>query len=166
MKKNVKPAESRKKITVSIAALERMMKTKLKETDKLLRKIKKELPSLEELCKSTGDCEDYIYRFYHQSFKVYWIQEYTKKIVPKLQKLAPHLPLNDSFMEIVRQGTERQFAMEDNQNWTAITRPMLEAYWHARYFLEMVCKYGRELESAPNTLPSGWAAVLYLYNIR
>src|ERR1700733_6127245 len=87
MKKNVKPAESRKKIAVSLASLERMMKTKLKETDKLLRKIKKEMPSLEELRKSTDGCEDEIFRFYHQSFKVYWIQEYTKKIVAKLQKL-------------------------------------------------------------------------------
>jgi hypothetical protein len=27
-------------------------------------------------------------------------------------------------------------------------------------------RYARELEHAPRLLPSGWAAVLYLYNIR
>jgi hypothetical protein len=30
----------------------------------------------------------------------------------------------------------------------------------------MVCKYGRELESDPNMLPSGRAAVLYLFDPR
>jgi hypothetical protein len=43
---------------------------------------------------------------------------------------------------------------------------MLEAFFHARYFLEMAVKYGRELELPPTLLPSGWAALLYLYNLR
>lgn len=30
----------------------------------------------------------------------------------------------------------------------------------------MVCRYGRELEEPPKTLPSGWAAVLELYGFR
>ena len=30
----------------------------------------------------------------------------------------------------------------------------------------MVCKYGRKLEAPPQTLPSGWAAVCYLYGVR
>jgi hypothetical protein len=30
----------------------------------------------------------------------------------------------------------------------------------------MLCKYGRKLASAPEIMPSGWAAVLYLYNLR
>jgi hypothetical protein len=46
------------------------------------------------------------------------------------------------------------------------TRPILEAFFHARYFLEMVCRYGRELAEPPSPLPSGWAAVLYLYGLR
>jgi hypothetical protein len=44
--------------------------------------------------------------------------------------------------------------------------PILEAFFHARYFLEMACRYGRELEHPPNLLPSGWASVLYLYALR
>jgi hypothetical protein len=32
--------------------------------------------------------------------------------------------------------------------------------------LEKIIKYGRELEEAPPMLPSGWAAVLYLYDLR
>ena len=54
----------------------------------------------------------------------------------------------------------------NNQNWLAVTRPMLEAFFHARYFLEMAVKYGKELDSPPQMLPSGWASLLYLYNMR
>jgi hypothetical protein len=46
------------------------------------------------------------------------------------------------------------------------TRPILEAYQHAKYFLEMAVKYGSQLERPPNLLPSGWAAVLHLYGLR
>jgi hypothetical protein len=30
----------------------------------------------------------------------------------------------------------------------------------------MMIKYAKELESAPQMLPSGWAAVLYLFELR
>jgi hypothetical protein len=30
----------------------------------------------------------------------------------------------------------------------------------------MVCKYGKELDEPTDSLPSGWAAVLYLYGLR
>jgi hypothetical protein len=30
----------------------------------------------------------------------------------------------------------------------------------------MAVKYGSELEEPPNPMPSGWAALLYLYNLR
>jgi hypothetical protein len=55
--------------------------------------------------------------------------------------------------------------MEDNQNWLAVTRPIVEAFFHARFFLEMAVKYGRELDSACS-LPTGWAAFLHLYDLR
>ena len=35
-----------------------------------------------------------------------------------------------------------------------------------RYFLEMVVRYGRSLSHPPQSLPSGWASVLHLYNRR
>lgn len=70
---------------------------------------------------------------------------YTKAIVAKLQELAPHLPLNTWFMEIVNSGTSRGSAPSDKETWTDFARPMIEAFAHARYFLEMACKYGKEL---------------------
>jgi hypothetical protein len=143
------------------------LKTKTTETAKLLQSIKDNLSSLEELLETVQEFrEDIVYRFYHQSFKVHGFQSFTQEMVAKLQSLAPHLPLNTWFLDIVRQGTGHEFDMSDNKNWTAITRPMVEAFLHAHYLLEMACKYGKELASPPQCIPTGWAAVLYLYNLR
>lgn len=135
----------------------------------LLNNIQANLPELEELLAEYSEgwgYEDSIYRFYHQSFKVYALQKKTLEIVAKLQALAPERPLNDWFMHIVREGTGKTFTMEDNKNWLAVTRPIVEAFFHARYFLEMAVKYGKELKAPKRLLPSGWAALLYLYNLR
>ena len=110
--------------------------------------------------------EDCTYRFYHQSLKVFQLQTHTLAIVELLQSLAPQLPMNAWFMDIVRNGTDKEFHLEDNEHWPERTRPILEAFFHARYFLEMVCKYGKQLDKPPVRLPSGWAAVLYLFNLR
>jgi hypothetical protein len=53
-----------------------------------------------------------------------------------------------------------------NERGLECTRPILEAFWHTKYFIQMMLKYGKELESAPQCLPSGWAAVLYLFELR
>jgi hypothetical protein len=154
---------------VKQSSFDQILDTKLKEERKLLESIHANLAALEQLLESASDhrgYEDPVYRFYHQSFKVYFLQGATERIVAQLQALAPHLPLNKWFTEIVKQGTGKTFTLKDNANWTAITRPMLEAFFHARYFLEMASKYGRELKTPPQPMPSGWAALLYLYNLR
>lgn len=136
---------------------------------KLMAAISADLPGLESLleqCSGHWGYEDAVYRFYHQSFKVYRLQRATIEIVTRLQALAPDRPLNEWFMQIVHEGTGKEFTQSDNANWLAVTRPILEAFFHARYFLEMVWKYGKELHSPPELLPSGWAAVLYLYDLR
>jgi hypothetical protein len=139
------------------------------EVQTLFKNLQSHLPDLETLLTQGSNhwrYEDPIYRFYHQSFKVYGLQDETKRIVKALQGLAPQLPLNKWFALIVEEGTGKVFKPEDNQNWLAVTRPILEAFFHARFFLEMAVKYGHELQTPPNTLPSGWAALLYLYNLR
>ncbi len=65
----------------------------------------------------------------------------------------------------MRQGTGQVFEMEHNRNWLEHTRPLLEAFFHAHYFLKMAVFYA-ELEEPPQLLPSGWAALLYLYDLR
>ena len=139
------------------------------EETKLLAAIKEALPGLEKIWEHSNSpwgYEDPVYRFYHQSMKVYFAQGQIAEIVKALQGLAPHLPLNPWFTQIVDEGTAETFTQEVNDRWLEATRPILEAFFHARYFLEMVCRYGRELEEPPESLPSGWAAVLYLYGLR
>ena len=116
-------------------------------------------------CSDHWGYEDPVYRFYHQSFKVYDIQRQTESIVAALVELGPDRPLNEWFADIVRLGTGKEFAAEHNVRWLEVTRPMLEAFFHARFFLEMAVRYSK-LQSPPRPLPSGYAALLYLYGLR
>lgn len=139
------------------------------EVQKLFDNLKRSLPELEQLldaCSNHWGYEDPIYRLYHQSFKVYALQQTTARIVATLQGLAPNLSLNDWFMQIVQEGTGIEFDSEHNRRWLEVTRPIIEAFFHARFFLEMAVRYGKQLENPPRVLPSGWAAFLYLYNLR
>jgi len=135
----------------------------------LLANMKAALPKLEALleeCSSHWGYEDPVYRFYHQSFKVHRLQGTTERIVAELKALAPDHPLNEWFTQIVSEGTGKKFEPEHNRRWLEVTRPMLEAFFHARFFLEMAVRYGKQLEHPPLSLPSGWATLLYLYGLR
>ena len=139
------------------------------KADELFANLKRNLPELEKLlekCNGHWIYEDSIYRFYHQSFKVFYIQDDTLEIVKALQSLLPDAPMNGRFLKIVEEGTGKEFKFDDNANWSTVTRPMIEAFFHARFFLEMAVKYGKELEFPPQMLPSGWAVFLYLFNLR
>lgn len=130
-----------------------------------LRARQSELTALLEQCSSHWGFEDPIYRFYHQSYKVYSLQDQTARIVGMLESLAPERPLNPWFRQIVKQGTGKAFQQEHNAEWTHITRPILEAFFHARFFLEMAVRYAH-LQEPPSPLPSGYAALLHLYGLR
>lgn len=112
--------------------------------------------------------EDRVYRFYYQSYKVYELQSVTREIVTVLQSIAPDgRTLCKEFQEIIEAGASgKAFTAEHNQNWSHHTRVFVEAFFHAKFFLEMAVKYGRALEEAPEALPYGWAALLCLYGIR
>ena len=140
-----------------------------KEHRQLLATAKRRLPELKALLSANCDhwgYQDPIYRFYHQSFKVYGLQTATLKIVAALQALAPNLELNQFFLKIVADGTGKEFKMSHNANWMKHTRPIVEAFFHAHHILLMVCVYAEKLAEPPQALPSGWATVLYLYNMR
>ena len=139
--------------------------------EQLLANIKAKLPELETLLEemtSHWGYEDPVYRFYHQSFKVYGLQSQTNRIVDALRSIAPGgRSFCAEFREIIEAGAGgKRFELGHNKNWTSHTRAFVEAFFHARFFLEMAVKYGRELEDAPNLLPSGWAALLCLYDAR
>jgi hypothetical protein len=148
-----------------------MMRGSLKTDAELLASIKSKLPELEKLLQDVSShwvYEDRVYRFYHQSLKVYDIQAETKRIVKALLSIAPAgAEMNPWFKEIYEAGAGgTRFEIEHNKEWPKHTRPFLEAFFHAKYFLEMAVKYGKQLDAAPEFLPSGWAALLYFYSIR
>ena len=130
-----------------------------------LRRRRAQLSQLLEECSSHWGLEDPVYRFYHQSFKVYHLQATTESIVERLRRLAPDRELNPWFREIVESGTGLAFESEHNARWLEVTRPIVEAFFHSRYFLEMAVRYG-SLKKPPHPLPSGYAALLYLYGLR
>ena len=147
------------------------IKTDKKKDDQLLANIHARWSELNELLGQISShwvYEDLVYRFYHQSFKVYALQAETKKIVRALQSVAPSgTSFSPMFEEICQAGASgKVFESAHNQEWTAHTRIFLEAFFHSKFFLEMAVKYGNELEKAPTSLPSGWAALLCLYNLR
>lgn len=134
----------------------------------LLLSLQRDRGELEQLLARYNDhwgYEDPVYRFYHQSFKVYGLQRSTETIVQRLQALAPDRPLHPWFVEIVHAGTGKTFQLEDNARWTEVARPILEAFFHARFFLEMAVRYAG-LQEPPQPLPSGYAALLYLFGLR
>src|SRR5258708_3037922 len=86
------------------------------EVQALFRNLKASLPKLRALLEDVdGSAEDCVYRFYHQSLKVYWLQSETTRIARALQRLAPERKLNEWFTAILKQGTGREFEMADNK---------------------------------------------------
>jgi hypothetical protein len=79
--------------------------------------------------------------------------------------LLPDRPLHKKFSEIVADGTGIQFDYSHNEDWPRHTRPIVEAFFHAHYFLKLTCKYGPQLDRMPERPPSGWAAVLSLFDL-
>jgi hypothetical protein len=142
---------------------------RLERDQMLLEILKRDLPRLEELLGRMRDWYiDRMYRFYYQSFKVYDMQEFTMEAVALLRAIGTEVnqPLHRWFEEIVAEGTGKAFEFEHNQDWLRHTRPIVEAYWHALYFVEMMVLCARTMDRAESVLPSEWAAVLSLYGMR
>jgi len=136
----------------------------------LLAKMRERASELRDLLAQVKDhwgYEDGLYRFYHQSFKVFGLQQLTERIVAELTVIAPGgRGLCELFLAVLEPGLGREFSPDDNAHWVELTAPIVEAFLHARYFLEMAVKYPAELEEPPRLMPSGWAALLSLYGLR
>ena len=133
----------------------------------LLDRLKQHKNKLEEMLKIMSGhwtYEDHFYRYYHVSWKVYGTQRTTEDAVKLLRQLLPERELNLMFEDILKEGTGKEFD-DDNDDWAAHTRPILEAFCHAKFMIEMAVRYA-DLPSPPQPMPSGWAALLYLYDLR
>jgi hypothetical protein len=133
-----------------------------------LVKIRENLPVLRKLLdKVNNTYEDSIYRFYHQSFKVYSLQKLIQEIEAAFDNLKPDpkLQLNAYLAEIFKNARDiGAWEVNHNADWLAHTMPILDAFFHTKYFLEMLIKYSA-IEPT-DLLPSGWAAVLCLFYLR
>ena len=141
----------------------------MSESDEaILVTVKARLPQLEGLLEAMNrGYEDGLYRFYHQSLKVYSLQGHTTRAAGLIRAIAGETGRRTDpwFEAIVTEGTGIKVDTAHNAEWPRHTRPQVEAFLHARYFVEMMVKYGRELDAAPTLLPSGWAAVLSLFGL-
>ncbi len=150
--------------------MSRMLKPEERERLELellarLRQHKAELADMLKLLNDHWTYEDHFYRYYHGSFKVYSVQDTTQRAVKLLRKLLPERELNLSFDQIIREGTGKRFELAHNRDWDRHTRPMLEAFAHAKFMIEMALRYA-DLPKPPQPMPSGYAALLYLYDLR
>ncbi len=139
------------------------------QSELLLNKIKANLAEIERLYKNFIPFEeDYIYRFYHQSFKVFGAVEEIRAARILFEKIAPDgIKINYWYSQITDEAIGKSFDWEKtNADWLNETRPILEAFWHSKYFLEQMISCANNLDESSQILPSGWAAVLYLYNLR
>ena len=74
--------------------------------------------------------------------------------------------LDDYIEEIIADGTGKKWELSHNQDWTRHTRPIVEAYFWARYLLDMAIRFAREYDRPPALLDYGWAALLTIYRLR
>lgn len=135
----------------------------------LFKRMVEAYPKLKEL-QAQADrnfgAPDLFYRFYHQSFKAYRVQEFTKDLTLLFQEIGEGYALNSWYTQIVKEGTNKPFDVSHNDDWLKHVRPQFEAYFHARMFLDQMVWCVEHMGKAETLLPSQWAAVLYLFNLR
>src|ERR1700736_5088348 len=126
----------------------------------LFFRIKTRLRELEELACTLEEAEeDGVYRFYHGSNKVFYLQEPVKAAFALIKEIGGESdPPHFEYARIVEAGTTHPFSATTNENWEAETKPILEALWHTKYFVNMMVKYGKKLETVEMALQPGMAA--------
>jgi len=136
----------------------------------LVKNLNAQMPLLKELLEEADGhwgFENWFYRYYYGSFKVYHAQDLTLRIVEALKSLMPDRELDSDFTAIVAKGTGKEWTEEHNQRWTQETLPIIDAAFHAIYFLRLAVKYGEQFDAPPeHGLPNGYAALMVLYGIR
>jgi hypothetical protein len=111
----------------------------LERMDALLSRIKARLADIEVLLHDIADEwgeEDGVYRFYHQSYKVFErLQGITRDGFALITAIGGEEdPPCEWYSQIVREGTEHDFNERTNKEWLQQTRPILEAFWQHEIF--------------------------------
>ncbi len=154
---------------------------------------KQTLNSLLDFVNENFNGPDGVYRYYHGSFKVLYLQGITIKMVealaslapdyespytppdqetdrvarwsrdPLLAEICPEFKLTSQFMSVIKAGTGKVFDHSMNAAWEQETLPVVHAFLHARFMLEVA------VSCEPwdgGLLPSGIALILSLYDMR
>jgi hypothetical protein len=167
-------AEGRRKKAEKVDLFEQILRRSLKPEARqryewlLLKRVKRHKAKLKEMLQVMNGhwtYEDHFYRYYHGSYKVYRTQTTTEQAVKLLRLLLPERELNLTFNQIIREGTGKEFKLTHNKNWDKHTRPMLEAFSHAKFMIEMAVRHA-DLKEPPQPMSSGYATLLYLYDLR
>ncbi len=110
---------------------------------------------------------DLFYRFYHSSFKTWWLQPWIAKSVITFHQIVPGMRLNDYYSKIAIEGLSEQFNDSFNREWTKHARPIVEAAFHTGTFIDALIFVGESAdESTPRVLSPEWGVALYLWNLR
>jgi len=132
----------------------------------LLANLRRRAPDLRTLLDRVSHWNVYdhcLYKFYAGSFKVYHLQDATEQIAAALAAIAPDgRTFHPIFIEIVRAGTGREFTKDDNEHWVERTAPIVQAFLHVKFFLEMAVKCAVSPDP-PRSVGSGWQALMELY---
>ena len=140
----------------------------------LLANIKKNRKKIKFLLKVVndreGEYEGKVYRFYHYSFKVYHLHMIIKPIIEVLRACDPK-PVKQFcvFFQTILNDAEMVGAWkeEHNKEWLKYTRPIVEAFLHAKYMLEMADLCDKLYRRAPRGfIDQKWGSLLELYEIR
>jgi hypothetical protein len=134
----------------------------------LFLRIKSRLPELEVLARDLEESEeDGVYRFYHGSNKVFFLQDPVKEAFTLIKEIGGESdPPNYECARNRRGRNRHQFSETTSENWEAETKPILDAFRHTKYFINMMVKYAKELERDEMPLEPGMAALLYLFELR
>lgn len=108
--------------------------------------------------------EDGIYRFYNQSFKAFYLQESTEQIANLLKKLL-NIPLNQIYLDIISEGTGKEFTEDTNKSWTKEVQPIVNAFLHSLHILKLIVKYGLDSTDKKRMDGNGWSTILVIYNL-
>lgn len=115
---------------------------------------------------SRFDPVEMIYRFWHQSFKVFYLQSHTVRIDEMFKELCPPgAELSPWFRELIDEGTGLVFDLSMNDTWSRSVRPIVDAFLHARFLLDRVREVTME-DATARIISYPYATVLELFSLR
>ena len=111
---------------------------------------------------------DTLYRFYHQSFKVYRAQELNQEALDLLRKLRSDRSTLSPFLEelIAHASPTVQFAPEHNRAWVATVGPFLTLHLHLHRIFVAMRTALQQHERLPEILDDALALSLAALGLR